>query len=144
MARYLAAVVVTLTALAACAPSVSRFAPMTIVSGVDFARYSQKGFLFSPDPYTLGPYDAVGLVSVVHYAGARYIPDSSHAGPGYWQFQPVEAQEVFDTLYARAAAMGANAVVRMEIRSVERAAEAPRPATPGVEVRGYAIRRRPT
>lgn len=133
-----------LAIVTACTPSVQRFGPVTVVSGVDFSRYSQKGFLFSPDPYTSGAYDAVGLVSVVRYAGARYVPDSSHAGPGYWQFDPVDAQEVFDTMYARAAAMGANAVMRLEIRSVERPADPPRPATPGVEIRGFAIRRRPT
>lgn len=126
--------------VAACAPTSKHIPTVTIVTGVDLSRYSQRGFLFSPDAYT-GPHEAVGLVSVRRYAEAPWeVPNQREALP-HWEFGHVSTQEALDSMYARAVSLGADALVKMEIRSVEQPAQPGRPAIPGVEVSGFAIRR---
>src|SRR5438552_18012445 len=86
-----------LLALAACV-SVKNIPTLTAVTGVDLRRYSAKGFYFSDESYT-GPHDAVGIIAVAQYAAATWVPDSAK-----WMLTPVRAQDVVDTVYARAAA----------------------------------------
>lgn len=109
---------------------------LTTVTGVDLTRYAAKGFYFSDESYP-GPHEAVGIIAVAQYAAARYSTDSA------WLFTPVRAQDVIDTVYARAVKFGADGFVRMTFRPVVRQVEGPgAPAVPGLEVSGFAIRRR--
>jgi uncharacterized protein YbjQ (UPF0145 family) len=63
-------------------------------------------------------------------------------GP-HWEYGPAMAQEVLDSVYARAVAMGADAFVKMEFASVESPATATTPQVPGIRITGYAIKRHP-
>ena len=125
-----------LLALAACV-SKNDIPSLTTVTGVDLRRYSAKGFYFSDESYA-GPHDAVGMITVAQYAAATWVPDSAK-----WMLTPVRAQDVVDTVYTRAVSLGADAFVRMTFRPVVREPVSPgQPALPGLEISGFAIRRR--
>ncbi len=126
-----------LALLEACSPGVTHVAPVTIVSGIDFTRYTQRGFLFTPEVYD-GPYEAVGLITVTRYAEGRFNQETAS-----WDFDPISVRDVVDSIYARATAIGADALMRFHLENVMGPPAAARlPATPGLEVSGFAIRRR--
>lgn len=146
--RYLPGVLALV--LGCAGPSVTVIPSVTVVTGVDLSRYSQKGFLFSTDPYS-GPYDAMGLVTVTQYASAKWTDSGEVSGLSRWVVGQVHAQEVLDSAYARAVGLGANALVKMEIRSVALSGANPSgwhlsraelPDLPGIQVSGFAIKRR--
>jgi len=109
---------------------------VTVVAGLDFSRYTVRGFFFSPDPYS-GPHDMKGLVTVRRYSSARYVDSLAS-----WEYGPVGAQEALDSVYARSVAMGADAFVRTEFQPVELPATPTTPRLPGIQITGYAIKRR--
>ena len=124
---------------AACAPAVKYVTPSLTVSGVDFTPYTKQGFLFTPEVYD-GPYDAIGLISITQYAGARYVETSAESTSG-WRYDPIPFPALMDTVYARATAMGANAIMRFHIENTVAPATLDHPLLPGITVTGFAIRR---
>lgn len=118
--------------------------PTTVVSGFDLRRFAQRGFLFSPEPYN-GQFDALGFVAVTQYDGVQWSNSSEQ-----WELIPVSTADVLDSVYSRSLALGADALVRMEVRAVEspgtekdwRIAGTPPHSVPGIQVSGWAIKRR--
>lgn len=131
----LGALVVALLLLEGCPPAVTHVAPVTIVSGIDFTRYTQRGFLFTPEVYE-GPYDAVGLITITRYAEGHFSNETAR-----WEFDPIPVRDVVDSAYARASAIGADALMRFHLENVMAPATAKLPPTPGLEVSGFAIHR---
>ena len=125
--------------VAACAPAVKYVAPMLTVSGIDFTKYTKEGFLFTPEAYD-GPYDAIGLISITRYAGARYVDTTTESASG-WKYDPIPVPALMDTVYARATAMGANAIMRFHVENSLAPATLDHPLLPGITVTGFAIRR---
>ena len=111
------------------------FPAVTTVTGVDLRRYADSGFFFSPDPYT-GPHDPVGLIVVTGHAKADW--DGSD-----WTFAHVSGQGLLDSAYAVARKLGADAFVEMTFKPVFRRASL-QTEIPGLELSGFAIRRRKT
>lgn len=117
--------------------------PVTVVTELDLRRYAQHGFLFSPDPYS-GQFDALGFVKVTEYDGLEWSTQDDE-----WHLIPVRTTDVIDSAYARATGIGADALVRMDIRVVEsagddpewRLAKSPPRSVPGIQVSGWAIKR---
>jgi len=122
--------------LGGCVSSVTQVSPETIVSAIDFTPYTQRGFLFTPEVYE-GPYEAIGLITVTRYAAGHYATDMAR-----WEFDPIPVRDVLDSVYARAMAMGGDALMRFRLENVVAPAAVRLPATPGLEVSGFAIRRR--
>jgi hypothetical protein len=133
--------ILALSLLLGCGGTLQRLPPVTVVSGVDLSRYSNRGFFFSTDPYT-GPHETIGLVAVTSFAEIHQEKAPGTMVGKEWVVAPVPLQAVVDTVYARAAAMGADAFVKMEIHSVTGPATAGHPSIPGIEITGVAIKRR--
>lgn len=118
----------------------------TVVSGVDFSRYTQRGFLFTTEMYQ-GPYDAIGLITVTCYASATpdSIPDTLALGGivyhPTWRFGEVRLERVLDSMYARATAMKADALVKFTATTTTRRDQTAE--VPGIMVSGFAIHRLP-
>ena len=123
--------IAVLFAIGACAPA--HIPQLTAVTGFELTSYTAKGFFFSPNIYT-GPYEPVGLVTVTIYAEGRADKD------GIIQFTPLAGQQVLDTVYARARTMGANGFVQMQFTAVSMQVRSV--AVPGLQISGFAIRRK--
>lgn len=129
--------------LSACSPpTVTNVEPEVKVTGVDLRPYTEKGFLFTPEAYA-GPYDAIGLIQVSLYAGAHYVVPEGGVARHVWQFDPIPVHALLDTAYARADAMGADALMKFQVEETSHVT--PEGLTvPGLTVSGFAIRRRPS
>jgi hypothetical protein len=123
--------------MAGCAPKLQHISAVTTATGIDFDRYSQRGFFFSDDAFT-GAYEPIGLIHVTSYAAANWKTGKGYEA-GMWAYEGVPIQETVDSAYAVAVRLGANALVKMEMRAVERTGT---PPVPGVEISGWAIRRK--
>ncbi len=132
---------VLLFSLVGCSGTLKHIAPVTVVSGVDLARYSSRGFFFSTEPYS-APHETMGLVAVTSYAELRQEKAQGALFGTVWVTTPVSLQTVLDTVYARAVAMGADGFVKMEFHSISAPTTPEHPTIPGLEVSGVAIRRR--
>jgi len=114
-----------------------------IVTGYDFTKYTEKGFLFTPEGY-LEDYESVGMLSV------EILPElkrSGYASPGQfyapgnlWRYTPVSGSEVLDSLYIKAKRMGADAIINLVIRRT--ILQANNVSAPGIEASGFAIKRK--
>ena len=135
--RWALALILTL----GCSGTLKRIPSVTVVSGVDLARYSSRGFFFSTEPY-VGPHETMGLVAVTSYAEMHQEKVERAMFGSEWITTPVPLQTVVDTVYARAVSMGADAFVKFEFHSVTLPATADHPAIPGIEITGVAIKRR--
>jgi hypothetical protein len=140
---HLVLVVAFAVSVAACGlPHATELAPAEFVAGVDFTPYTRLGFLFTPETFG-GPYDAIGLIRVTRYAAGHYVVPEGATAAHEWQFDPVPVQGVVDSVFAKAKAMGANAVIRFQIDvAPERSADGA--SVPGITVSGFAIHIRST
>ena len=55
-----------------CVTAPKRIPEVMIIMNVDFTKYSQKEFLFTPDSYT-GDYESKGLITLTFYPEANKI-----------------------------------------------------------------------
>ena len=99
------------------------------VRGYDFTKYTEQGFLFTPESY-LGTYDAVGQIHVDFIPEVREaltptiqrpiqiegFDRITHQGKYYYVEQPNTAK-IIDHLYELSAEMGANAVTNFSVTS---------------------------
>ena len=119
--------------------SVSHYEKQVLVYGYDFTKYTNQGFLFTPEKY-LGEYESIGLLTVL------ILPELNRSGEYDFSvtdkklsYAPVSADEVLDSLFDVAINMGANAIVSLTIENIERMIEGVN--APGVKASGFAIRR---
>lgn len=99
------------------------------VRGYDFIKYTEQGFLFTPETY-LGTYDSIGLIHVDFIPEVREAqtpqgqrpPQRSgydritHGGKYYYVQQP-NTEDIIDHLYELSVEMGANAVTNFNVSS---------------------------
>ena len=97
------------------------------VRGYDFTKYTEQGFLFTPESY-LGAYEAVGQIHVDFIPEVRdsrthrndlprLLPGYdlvSHDGKFYHVEQP-NKEDIIDHLYELSVEMGANAVTNFYV-----------------------------
>jgi hypothetical protein len=113
-------------ALGACSPSLIIWEEVQyLVSGYDFTEYSQRGFLFTPEPY-LGEYESMGLVEIVFVPSVHRQTAKNVNQPGTYRItvsdtqyrvSEVDSDEIILMLYNVASDLGADAVTHFEIRS---------------------------
>lgn len=122
-----------------------------IVTGYDFSKYTESGFLFSPEPYT-HPFDAIGLINVtvvpevkqgsrkedMPFDETKYIRIESRGI--YWLVEKLDSKMVIEEAYRQATKMGADALVRFSIQTGTTHNGAL--SIPMYEVSGFAIRRK--
>lgn len=146
--------------LMACSP---RTIPRTVsYSGFDFTPYTALGFLITPEGYS-GEYESIGVVSVTMTPAVRRVPQVKPSkGKGwdayYGQAEPKSPEELPEQpderrvggyyverikvaegirlLYAQAAGMGGNAIIRFKVETVPFMVN-----IQGIRLTGFAIRR---
>lgn len=125
----------------------SRFATDKIIMhfGFDFTKYTAKGFLFTPEPY-VGNYESIGILKTVIYAAVKHTK-AQVQNPGAdpylkeeWKIDAVDAEEAIEEMYKKAVGMGADAIIRFEIKSTYYMNGTM--YVPGYEVYGFAIKRK--
>ena len=122
--------------------TISIIEKQVLVTGYDFRKYTNEGFLFTPESYS-GDYESIGILSVEILpelrrskggsVGQFYTPDM------LWRYTPVYASEVLDSLYKTAKSMGADAVINLVIMRTQLTYK--NVSAPGVEATGFAIKR---
>ena len=123
-----------------------------IVTGYDFSSYTANGFMFSPEQY-LQPYEAIGLIDiqVIPEVKKWERPDSLRGfsfetfpePKRKWQVEEIKTEFLLQEMYERATRMGADAVVRLEIKTETRLlGGAPTLEVPVFHISGFAIKRK--
>ncbi|MBA4411426.1 MAG: hypothetical protein C0397_18650 [Odoribacter sp.] len=96
---------------------------------IDFSKYSESGFLITPEKY-LGEYTSIGIVRYEVYPGAYYKIIGSKPNPNFgsnpsepktilvkeWVVNKISMQEALDGMYKKCLEMGANALVNFDVK----------------------------
>ena len=130
---------IPLLAMLALAPACSNLkyiAPNTEVRSIDFSGYSRQGFMFTTEMYQ-GAYESVGIIYVTMHAEGKL---ENMKGFSQWVFSDLKVQDVLAEAHRKALAMGANAIVKLDIQADNKVLS-PALTVPGIEVSGFAIRR---
>jgi hypothetical protein len=138
------------TCLAGChAPR--EFIPGYIeIRAIDFDQYTQRGFMFTPEPYH-GDYEAVGHLVVTVYPSA--VMDTVVQKRSYYPDYIIEgglANLGVDSLYMSAVSLGADAIMNFTTSTVtdhplsdpDSDREPGNGILAGVRIEGFAIRRK--
>lgn len=122
------------------------FSPLTI----DFKKYSDSGFLFSTYPYQ-GKFKSMGIVMLTAFPEATFLDKRQGKGENEasitdynWSIRVTKGKYMFDTLFARSRAIGADALVDVQIKNQTREYNQMYGLylpLPGVEIIGIAIKR---
>ena len=109
-----------------CVPRPSEMSHDVSIAGLDFTKYTAKGFTFTPEAYT-GQYESVGQFRVtVSPEIVKSLPSDDdnyktvRAQGDKWFVEKINLTEAIDSIYALAVKMGANAIVRFKIDLVPR------------------------
>lgn len=136
------ATILSLAAFATgCAPVLTHIPPETVARGIDFRPHTRDGFLFSPNAYS-GAFDPIGLVTVTVFAEGDKKLNKYNAEE--WRFSAVGADEALAEARKQAAALGADAIVNVVLSATTKsiAERAGAVIVPGIELRGFAIKRK--
>jgi len=141
--------IISLLFVGCASQSINNIKREVVISDIDFRKYSEHGFLFTPFEYS-GKYESVGIVSATIFPAARYYnmtsSDNGAGSPigGSWTVQRVFANDVIDSLYSKYSALGANAIVDLKLSSAAKQYNAGMMNAielQGVTVTGFAIKR---
>ena len=119
------------------------------VAGFDFSKYSDMGFLFTPQSYTLD-YKSIGVLSATVFPAVKKIVEGeSYNISGYekigkdeeWLAEKLNPSDAIDEMYNAAVKMGADAIVNFNIKWVTKMNGLIE--LKGFEVSGFAIKRKP-
>lgn len=117
-----------------CIPGMEEMQHTVNITGIDFTKYTAKGFLFTPESY-MGQYESVGQFSAVLYPqivkekNRGLHPETVKGIENFkqvnvdgieWLIERVTLDEVVDSIYSYALKLGANAVVSFKIDLVPR------------------------
>jgi hypothetical protein len=114
----------------------------------DFTKYSQQGFLFTPEGYS-GSYQSVGMVNISFWpevvksegtdADLEYRIDKDLDG-NIWYIETLNMQTAIDSMYSKASQMGADAVIRFKTNFNTKNHGSK--TIVGIELSGFAINRK--
>ena len=125
---------------------------------VDFAAYSQKGFLITPEKYN-GEYESIGIIDFVKMPGAvysnlkdmegnnKYIPEHSNFSKtsSQWFYEFIDLDKAINELYEECLSMGADAIMNFDFELNEDSYTVdysnPTKVT-GYRITGFAIKRK--
>lgn len=115
------------------------------VKEFDLAKYSSKGFLFTPESY-LGEYESVGFIKSTLFPTLKKISNNTikdyyvvYAEGTNWAIENIDATEAVEEMYSKAVAMGADAIIKFNATMIYKKNGVL--DVPGYEVTGFAIRR---
>ena len=137
--------------LTSCAPVITSINPETLFIGFDFRKYTEKGFLFTPEKYS-GVYESIGTVRYVHVPGAKlteYLKRSNYDGTNTmqkkWVIDSASVSHGIDSLFSLASSMGANAIMNFVVIPATRTHSVDTMGIvtiEGYDISGFAIRRK--
>jgi len=140
-------------AFAACSPGPDLYEKKTTVAGYDFGDYTERGFLITPEGYE-GAYQSIGTLRVTVWPAVERtdasqsgdetlsdpIGEDPVTGPRWRVVEPVDPQEVVDSLYVEAENMGADAILNFRT-SVVREQVRTDLTRIGIRAKGFGIQR---
>ncbi|MDR8390767.1 hypothetical protein NC796_06445 [Aliifodinibius sp. S!AR15-10] len=115
------------------------------VTGYDFSKYTDQGFLITPEQY-LEEYQSIGLITVTQWPAVnktiRRVRDPD--GSGYvnreeFHAEDINVEKAIDEIHKVATDMGADAITRFDVTPTSRMNGTLR--VQGVEISGFAIKR---
>jgi hypothetical protein len=124
-----------------------------IISGVDFRKYTEKGFLITPEKYS-GDYESIGIIDYLIMPEAKLekkeIENSSanqwqdQGSIRNWKVDEVNIQNALEGIYNQCIKMGADALVnfKAEIENEDYSYTVPPVTLKGFRVTGFAIKRK--
>lgn len=141
--------ITALMLIISCAEPPSLIPEKLIVSGYDFAKYSENGFLFTPNSYE-GDYESIGLVQLTYMPEAKHVYITKETmlretvTTKDWLVSDINPAKGIEEIYNVCIEMGADAMTQMEIESysVAHAQNTTMPITlTGIKISGFAIKR---
>ncbi|MBN2827911.1 MAG: hypothetical protein JXQ26_07970 [Tissierellales bacterium] len=116
---------------------------------LDFTKYTEKGFLFTPLLYN-GNYESVGLINYRFIPSASYkdmktVKNGVYTTIYYWDRDNFSLYDLLDSVYTWSSSKGANAIVnlKLEVATEYFGYGFDNPATiQGLDVSGFAIKRK--
>ncbi|MFA7421746.1 MAG: hypothetical protein WCZ90_18830 [Melioribacteraceae bacterium] len=117
-------------------------------TGFDFTKFSKQGFLFTPESYN-SEYESIGVINTTLFPEVKnqdyrtfgsneYLP----LGETGWSYKQINVSEAIDSMFVQATRMGANAIVRFDVKNTSK--QNSYITIPGIEVTGFAIKRKAT
>ncbi len=130
------------------APKITHIPQSSTFYGINFSKYSNKKFLFTPYKY-LGDYKSIGLITYKVLPEAKLVQAEKYKDingnsivENVWKTEIVNPENAIEMIYKKALEMGANAVVDFKITPISISVDASPPVTlNGIEVSGFAINR---
>jgi hypothetical protein len=129
----------------------------SILNKIDFRKYSDKGFLITPEKYS-GEYHAIGMIDFIKMPGAVYVkrtkldennkpvaPEFGHPAEveKTWVPDNINIDAVLEDLYKQCVALGADAIINFNVEpnSVLHGGIQNPVTIEGVRITGFAIKR---
>ena len=151
MKKLIYLIVIVIIGFSCQTTNITKIPRVENLSGIDFSKYSQKGFLITPEKY-LGNYESIGLIDLILMPGgnlkSNYIPSNSFQNDGmtmlagYWDIEKINVQDALEAIYNRCVDMGANALVNFYIAEEKKEYPLLKPPVTlyGYRVSGFAIK----
>jgi len=112
---------------------------------VDFTKYSNQGFLFTPDGYS-GKFKMISQFNFSVFPAAYVLSGSDEPKKGYYRLddynnyavEKLGPEYVIDSIYILAKNMGADCIMNLSIHPIQKKSY---PKLNGFEVSGFAVKR---
>jgi hypothetical protein len=152
--------VLALLVMSSCGVQMKELAKIegySILNKIDFRKYSEKGFLITPEKYP-GEYHAVGMIDFISMPGAVYVkrtkldennkpvtPEFGHPAEieKNWVPENINMDTTIEELYKQCVTLGADAIINFKIEpnSVLHGGILNPVTVEGVRITGFAIKR---
>ena len=120
------------------------------VAIIDFSKYSDQGFLITPESYQ-GEYSSLGMINTVLRSPAILVDtlvkssvvDNEYINKQVWIVERLDVQDALDLIYLQAVEMGGDAIMNFHITPNDKTHTDVKPfvTVPGVEISGIVIKR---
>jgi hypothetical protein len=132
--------------------------PSETLYGIDFAPFTKKGFLITPEEYN-GPYESIGMIYFTAKPGAQYLKTDTKLNPYWsenspyepkfievyeWKVDSIAFEQVLTKVYTICVGMGADALVNFknEIANDTHTGIKNPVTITGYRITGFAIKRK--
>lgn len=155
--KNISLLLIALISFTSCAVTLKPSARIIEFNGIDFRKYSENGFLFTPLTYNEDKYEMKGIVAMNVYPEIRVISSNNsqvinaykkdkwrivRTTQGIAAVEIVNISELLDLFYEKALEMNADAVIKFDIISKEDFRLGLNNPITWYELYGYAIERK--
>ena len=113
------------------------------VTGIDFTKYTNMGFLFTIDTYS-GEYESIGVIELDYMPQANYIKREGEAQTIHTMViqKKIDLSKAMDKIYDICVAMGADALTQMDFEYYQSLYPETYYNLDGMKLSGFAIKRK--